>query len=163
MRYYSNVRLMMNDQIQTRLIYNKEKITYSNLSEVFEINFNKISRLVPLLPLVKDDLIGIKKPSNNLYLICHEKSKYTGTYTLTHKIKSSTKVINRPDICFKIYFDAKLLEVISICKETRINSYHPFINDCSDLSFQLELNVFMLRWLDYCLDRYNGAEWVARK
>ena len=146
---------MMNDQIQTRLIYNKEKITYSNLSEVFEINFNKISRLVPLLPLVKDDLIGIKKPSNNLYLICHEKSKYTGTYTLTHKINSSTKVINRPDICFKIYFDAKLLEVVSICKETRINSYHPFINDCSDLSFQLELNVFMLRWLDYCLDRYN--------
>ena len=154
---------MMNDQIQTRLIYNKEKITYSNLSEVFEINFNKISRLVPLFPLVKDDLIGIKKPSNNLYLICHEKSKYTGTYTLTHKINSSTKVINRPDICFKIYFDAKLLEVVSICKETRINSYHPFINDCSDLSFQLELNVFMLRWLDYCLDRYNGAEWVARK
>ena len=154
---------MMNDQIQTRLIYNKEKITYSNLSEVFEINFNKISILVPLLPLVKDDLIGIKKPSNNLYLICHEKSKYTGTYTLTHKINSSTKVINRPDICFKIYFDAKLLEVVSICKETRINSYHPFINDCSDLSFQLELNVFMLRWLDYCLDRYNGAEWVARK
>lgn len=153
----------MNDQIQTRLIYNKEKITYSNLSEVFEINFNKISRLVPLLPFVKDDLIGIKKPSNNLYLICHEKSKYTGTYTLTHKINSSTKVINRPDICFKIYFDAKLLEVVSICKETRINSYHPFINDCSDLSFQLELNVFMLRWLDYCLDRYNGAEWVARK
>ena len=153
----------MNDQIQTRLIYNKEKITYSNLSEVFEINFNKISRLVPLLPLVKDDLTGIKKPSNNLYLICHEKSKYTGTYTLTHKINSSTKVINRPDICFKIYFDAKLLEVVSICKETRINSYHPFINDCSDLSFQLELNVFMLRWLDYCLDRYNGAEWVARK
>ncbi|MGB0545431.1 MAG: DUF1249 domain-containing protein [Candidatus Pseudothioglobus sp.] len=154
---------MMNDQIQTRLIYNKEKITYSNLSEVFEINFNKISRLVPLLPSVKVDLIGIKKPSNNLYLICHEKSKYTGTYTLTHKINSSTKVINRPDICFKIYFDAKLLEVVSICKETRINSYHPFINDCSDLSFQLELNVFMLRWLDYCLDRYNGAEWVARK
>ena len=154
---------MMNDQIQTRLIYNKEKITYSNLSEVFEINFNKISRLVPLLSLVKNDLIGIKKPSNNLYLICHEKSKYTGTYTLTHKINSSTKVINRPDICFKIYFDAKLLEVISICKETRINSYHPFINDCSDLSFQLELNVFMLRWLDYCLDRYNGAEWIARK
>ena len=154
---------MMNDQAQTKLIYYKEKVTYSSLSEVFELNFKKISRLVPLLPSVKGDLIGIKKPSNNLYLLCHEKSKYTGTYTLTHKINSSTKVINRPDICFKIYFDAKLLEVVSICKETRINSYHPFINDCSDLSFQLELNVFMLRWLDYCLDRYNGAEWVARK
>ncbi len=154
---------MMNDQLQTKLIYNKERVTYSNLSEIFEINFIKISRLVPLLPLIKEDFIGIKSTSNNLYLICHEKSPYTGTYTLTHKINSSEKVIKRPDIRFKIYFDAKLLEVASICKETRINSYHPFINNCSDLSFQLELNVFMLRWLDYCLDRYNGAKWVKRK
>ena len=154
---------MMNDQAQTKLIYNKGKVTYSSLSDVFELNFKKISRLVPLLPLVKGDLIGIKKPSNDLYLLCHEKSKYTGTYTLTHRVNSSQGVINRPDIRFKLYFDAKLLEVDSICKETRINSHHPLINDCSDLAFQLELNVFMLRWLDYCLDRYNGAEWVARK
>ena len=154
---------MMNDQAQTKLIYNKGKVTYSSLSDVFELNFKKISRLVPLLPLVKGDLIGIKKPSNDLYLLCHEKSKYTGTFTLTHRVNSSHGVINRPDIRFKLYFDAKLLEVDSICKETRINSHHPLINDCSDLAFQLELNVFMLRWLDYCLDRYNGAEWVARK
>ena len=153
----------MNDQAQTKLIYSKEKVTYSSLSEVFEFNFKKISRLVPLLPSVKGDLIGIKKPSNNLYLLCHEKSKYTGTYTLTHRVNSSHGVINRPDIRFKLYFDAKLLEVDSICKETRINSHHPLINDCSDLAFQLELNVFMLRWLDYCLDRYNGAEWLARR
>ena len=154
---------MMNDQAQTKLIYNKEKATYSSLSDVFELNFKKISRLVPLLPSVKGDLIGIKIPSYDLYLICHEKSKYTGTYTLTHRVNSPHGVINRPDIRFKLYFDAKLLEVDSICKETRINSHHPLINDCSDLAFQLELNVFMLRWLDYCLDRYNGAEWVARK
>ena len=153
----------MNDQAQTKLIYYKEKVTYSSLSEVFELNFKKISRLVPLLPSIKGDLIGIKKPSNDLYFLCHEKSKYTGTYTLTHRVNSSHGVINRPDIRFKLYFDAKLLEVDSICKETRINSHHPLINDCSDLAFQLELNVFMLRWLDYCLDRYNGAEWVSRK
>ena len=153
----------MEDQIKTKLLYNKKRFNYSNLSEVFETNFKKISRLVPLLPSIKEDFIAIKKPSNDLYLICHEKSKYTGTYTLTHKIKSSQGVINRPDIRFKIYFDAKLLEVVSICKETRINSFHPLISDCSDLSFQLELNVFMLRWLDYCLDRYNGAEWEVRQ
>ena len=154
---------MMDDQIQTKLIYQKEKVSYSSLSEVFDLNFKKISMLVPLLPSINSDFIGIKKPSNELHLICHEKAKYTGTYSLTHIIESSQGVVNRPDIRFKIYFDAKLLEVISICNETRINSYHPFLDDCSDLSFQLELNIFMLRWLDYCLDRYNGAEWVAKK
>ena len=153
---------MMNDQIQTKLIYNKQKVTYKNLSEIFELNFIKISRLIPLLASVTGDTIGIKSPSNDLFLICHEKSPYTGTYTLTHKIKSMDKVINRPDIRFKIYFDAKLLEVESICKETRINSNHPLLDDCSDLSFQLELNLFMLRWLDYCLDKYNGAKWITK-
>ena len=154
---------MMNDQIQTKLIYNQQRVTCWNLHEIFELNFKKISRLVPFLPSIKEDFVGIKRPSNDLHLICHEKSPYTGTYTLTHQNISSEIVINRPDIQFKIYFDAKLLEATSICNETRINSNHPLINDCSDLSFQLELNIFMLRWLDYCLDRYNGAEWVTRK
>lgn len=154
---------MMNDQIHTKRIYNQQRVTYSNLYEIFELNFKKISRLVPFLPSIKEDFVGIKRPSNDLHLICHEKSPYTGTYTLTHQNISSEIVINRPDIQFKIYFDAKLLEVTSICNETRINSNHPLINDCSDLSFQLELNIFMLRWLDYCLNRYNGAEWVTRK
>ena len=157
-----NVNLIMNDQIQTKLIYNQQRVTYTNLYEIFELNFKKISRLVPFLPSIKEDFVGIKRPSNDLHLICHEKSPYTGTYTLTHQNISSEIVINRPDIQFKIYFDAKLLEVETICKETRINSNHPLINDCSDLSFQLELNLFMLRWLDYCLDKYNGAKWITK-
>ena len=154
---------MTNDQILNKLIYNQKKVTYSNISDIFDLNFKKISRLIPLLPSINSDFFGIKKPSNDLFLLCHNKAPYTGTYTLTHKIKSQEAIINRPDICFKIYFDARLLEVTSICKETRINDSHPLINDCSDLAFQLELNLFMLRWLDYCLDRYNGAAWSKNK
>ena len=104
----------------------------------------------------------MKSSLNNLYLICHDKSPYTATYTLTHKTKTQEKIIYRPDIRFKIYFDAKLLELISICKDTRINNSHPLLDNCSDLAFQFELNLFMLRWLDYCLDRYNGAEWKQK-
>ena len=70
---------MMDDQIQTKLIYQKEKVSYSSLSEVFDLNFKKISRLVPLLPSINSDFIGIKKPSNELHLICHEKAKYIGS------------------------------------------------------------------------------------
>ena len=153
---------MINEQIQKKLIYNKQKASYSNICELFELNFIKIMRLVPILAFIKNDYIAKVISSNDLYLICHEKSPYTGTYTLTHKIKTQEKIINRPDIRFKIYFDAKLLDVVSICKETRINNAHPLINNCSDLAFQLELNLFMLRWLDYCLDRYNGTEWKQK-
>ena len=74
---------MTNDQILNKLIYNQKKVTYSNISDIFELNFKKISRLIPLLPSIKDDFVGIKK--NHLmicFLLCHDKAPYTGTYTL---------------------------------------------------------------------------------
>ena len=153
---------MIIEQAQSELIYYQEKVSYSNICDLFELNFKKIFRLVPLLPSIKNDCIAVKSSLNDLYLICHDKSPYTASYTLTHKNKTQEKIIYRPDICFKIYFDAKLLEVISICKDTRINNSHPLLDNCSDLAFQFELNLFMLRWLDYCLDRYNGAEWKQK-
>jgi hypothetical protein len=153
---------MIIEKAQSELIYYQEKFSYSNIYDLFELNFKKIFRLVPLLPSIKNNCIAVKSSLNKLYLICHDKSPYTATYTLTHKTKTQGGKIYRPDIRFKIYFDAKLLELISICKDTRINNSHPLLDNCSDLAFQFELNLFMLSWLDYCLDRYNGAEWKQK-
>ncbi|MGE4576147.1 MAG: DUF1249 domain-containing protein [Candidatus Pseudothioglobus sp.] len=153
---------MIIEKAQSKLIYYQEKFSYSNIYDLFELNFKKIFILVPFLPSIKNNCIAVKSSLNKLYLICHDKSPYTATYTLTHKTETQEKIIYRPDIRFKIYFDAKLLELISICKDTRINNSHPLLDNCSDLAFQFELNLFMLSWLDYCLDRYNGAEWKQK-
>ena len=153
---------MIIEKAQSKLIYYQEKFSYSNIYDLFELNFKKILILVPFLPSIKNNCIAVKSSLNKLYLICHDKSPYTASYTLTHKTKTQEKIIYRPDIRFKIYFDAKLLELISICKDTRINNSLLLLDNCSDLAFQFELNLFMLSWLDYCLDRYNGAEWKQK-
>ena len=151
---------MIDDQAQIRIIYEQQKkVSYASICELFDLNFKKICRLIPLLPAIKDDYIAVKGSLKNLYLFCHEKHPYTGTYTLTHQNNLKDSTVNRPDIRFKLYFDAQLLEVISVCKETTINKYHPMRYRCSDFVFQWELNLFMLRWLEYCLDKYNGAKW----
>ena len=117
---------MIDDQDQIRVIYeHQKKISYSNISELFDLNFKKIYRLILLLPTIKDDYIAVKDSLKNLHLICHEKHPYTGTYTLTHQHDLKSNTINRPNIRFKLYFDAQLLEAISVCKETTINKYHP--------------------------------------
>ena len=155
---------MIDDQAQIKLIYKQQKkLSYSNIFELFDLNFKKICRLIPLLPAIKDDYIAKKDLLKNLHLICHEKQPYTGTYTLTHQHDLKSNTINRPNIRFKLYFDAQLLEVISVCKETTINKYHPVRHNCSDFLLQWELNLFMLRWLEYFLDRYNGARWQKDK
>ena len=151
---------MIDVQTQIRLIYEQQKkISYSNICELFDLNFKKICRLIPILPAITDDYIAKKNSLKNLHLICHEKYPYTGTYTLTHQHDLKSNTINRPNIRFKIYFDAQLLEVISVCNETTINKNHPIRHNCSDIVFQWELNLFMLRWLEYCLNKYNGAKW----
>ncbi len=154
---------MIDNQIQIRAIYEKQrKVSYASVFQLFEINFKKIYRLIPFLPSIQADHIGIKGYLNKLHLICHDKSPYTGTFTLTHRNGYGLNQKNRPDIKFKLYFDAHLLEVLSVCNENRINQSHPYRNRCSDYELQWELNLFMLRWLDYCLDKYNGAKWQKR-
>ena len=155
---------MIDDQAQIRIIYEQQKkVSYASICKLFDLNFKKICRLIPLLPAIKDDYIAEKDSLKNLHLICHEKQPYTGTYTLTHQHDLKSNTINRPNIRFKLYFDAQLLEVISVCKETTINKYHPILHNCSDLLVQWELNLFMLRWLEYFLDRYNGTKWQKNK
>ncbi len=154
---------MIDDQAQIRVIYDKQrKVTYTNVFQLFELNFNKIYRLVPLLPSIKENHIALKDSLNKLHLICHNKSPYTGTFTLTHRNALDRRQVNKPDIRFKLYFDAHLLEVLSIYDEGRINKSHPLKNHCSDYDFQWKLNLFMMRWLDYCLGKYAGAEWQKR-
>ena len=155
---------MIDDQAQIRVIYEQQKkVSYSNICELFDLNFKKICRLIPLLPAITDDYIAKKDSLKNLHLICHEKYPYTGTYTLTHQYDLKSNIINRPNIHFKLYFDAQLLEVISVCKETKLNKCHSMHYNRSDLVSQWELNLFMLRWLEYFLDRYNGARWQKDK
>ena len=128
---------MIDDQAQIRIIYQQQKkVSYSNICELFDLNFKKICRLIPLLPAIKDDYIAVKDSLNNLHLICHQKPPYTGTFTLSHQY-----------------------DLIS----NTINKYHSMRYRCSDFVYQWELNLFILRWLEYCLDRYNGAKWQKNK
>ncbi|WP_425352128.1 DUF1249 domain-containing protein [Isorropodon fossajaponicum symbiont] len=60
---------------------------------------------------------------------------------------------------FKIYFDAQLLEVTSVCNQTTLNRVHPYLAQCYNMNIQLELNTFIDKWMDYCLNKYQGKSW----
>ncbi len=143
-----------------RSLYNQQNPkTYSEVSQLFELNYQKILKLIPLLKQTTYSSMIKHDSENDLYLFVEETTPYTGTYILTHQLDTPSGVINRPDIKFKIYFDAKLLEVISVCNETILNSSHPYLAQCSDMNIQWELNTFIENWLDYCLGKYQGKSW----
>ena len=128
---------------------------YSDVSALFELNYHKILKLIPTLKEVTSNRIIRHDSMQDLHLLVEERTPYTGTFILTHILGE----VNRPDIKFKIFFDAKLLEVLSVCNETMLNSSHPYLAQCNDMNIQWELNTFIEKWLDYCLNTYKGKLW----
>lgn len=99
-----------------KYLYNQQKPkTYTQVSQLFELNYQKILKLMPLLKQTAHDCVIKHSGENDLHLIVEDRFTHTGVFTLTHKLKSETGNINKPDIKFKIYFDAQLLEAISVC------------------------------------------------
>jgi len=139
-----------------RSLYNdKLPKTYKDLSEVFEHNYNKLLELIDDLKAIQKNYILSQLGENDLHLIVEERNKYTGIFILTHKFKHGNILVNKPDIKFKVFFDAKLVEVMSICNEKVMNQNHPFLAYCSDIDIQWELNIFFQGWLEYCLIKYR--------
>lgn len=141
-------------------LYNQQKPkTYAQVSALFEENYHRLLKLIPALKQTSHNSVIKQQNENNLYLLVEEITTYTATFTLTHQLDIGTKIINKPDIKFKAYFDAQLIQVISVCNHTTLNHNHPYLAQCSDINIQWELNMFLERWLDYCLDKYQGKLW----
>ena len=145
--------------IELKKLYNSQKgKSFSDLYYLYELNFIKLLQLFPNLESISEDLV-IKSNEKDLHLMIEEKTKHTATMILTHKLmEESGKVINKPDIKFKIYFDAEMTEVISICKEKMLNANHSFISYCGDIDLKWELNLFLERWLDFCISSYKSND-----
>lgn len=129
--------------------------TYSEVSALFELNYQKILKLIPNLKDTESNSVIHHHNEQDLHLFVEERTPYTGTYVLTHILES----VNRPDIRFTVFFDAKLLEVLSVCNETTLNNAHPYLAQCNDMNIQWELNTFIEKWLNYCLNKYKGMLW----
>ncbi len=142
-------------------LYNSQQPkTYNDVSALFESNYLKIFKLIPLLKQTAHHSIIRHENLADLHLMVDQRFAHTGIFTLTHILDSG---MHKPDIKFKVYFDAQLLEVLSVCNETTLNSSHPYLAQCNDMNIQWELNLFIERWLDYCLDKYTPGQPLLAK
>lgn len=131
-------------------LYRKKSQQYSReVTYFFDNNYKKILNLIPNLSILKQETVFKSQTAPDLFLFFEDRTPYTGTYRLTHKFDE----ICKPDVRFKIYFDAKIVEVISVCDEESINKKHSFLSSCSDIELKWEINHLLENWLDYCLSK----------
>ncbi|QKQ24178.1 hypothetical protein HUE58_03285 [Candidatus Ruthia endofausta] len=66
-------------------LYNqKEPKTYTQVSQLFELNYQKILKLMPLLKQTSDDYVIKHNSENDLHFIVEERFTHTDVFTLMH-------------------------------------------------------------------------------
>ncbi|MCX7085707.1 MAG: DUF1249 domain-containing protein [Methylococcales bacterium] len=132
------------------------------LEKVCESNFQKLLKLIPDLPLFTEHHIGNSKMNAGLQITLITLSPYTMTIELNHCLNINEHKLLAPAIQVRIYFDMQIAEVLSdndreivqkIYKDKRLS--HEI------MQYKWELNYFLQKWLDHCLNKHNSLAVAA--
>lgn len=123
---------------------------FENLMDLYERNYMLIRLLAPELRSMNEGCFlseAADTPTLELRDISH--SKYTSTFKLTYHFERSGPGLKpyEPDLFIRLYHDARSCEVMSgLLPEDRLAARRT-----RDLENGQRLNLFLHRWLAYCL------------
>ncbi len=85
--------------------------------------------------------------------------RYTSTFRLTYCLTEKLQSGREPDLAIRLYHDARTCEVMSGLLPDGVGEERRTRN----LDQGVHLNVFLYRWLSYCLRQGHGFEGARRK
>jgi uncharacterized protein YqiB (DUF1249 family) len=124
--------------------------TFAGLMALYEANYARLLALVPHLhtiptagaPQVAPQVDG----SPDLHLTVLERTRYTTVLLLTYYFRHDGDPVPDPDARLRVYHDARVVEVLS-CRDGRA----PRSGARSGLMHRWQANLFLEKWLNYCL------------
>jgi uncharacterized protein YqiB (DUF1249 family) len=129
--------------------------TFAGLMDLYERNYIGIRRLIPVMPEAGVGLVSRVPGGLDLHLDVLERFRYTTELSLTYHFARREGMIAEPNLCMRIYHDARLAEVIS----ADLRRWPAFVieetsTQQSQLITRWHVNRFLFKWLSYCL--YQG-------
>ena len=122
------------------------------LEKLCESNYQKLFHLIPDLPLFKQKATGKNPKQPPLYLKVIERSKHTMTIELSHQFSKNLVEIMEPAVRIRVYFDAKLAEVLKDHKRPPVACIYKDPGQSIEImDYKWRLNYFLDKWLDHCL------------
>lgn len=126
--------------------------TFAGLMDLYERNYISIRRLVPVVPPANTGLVSQAPGGLDLHLQVIERFRYTTELSLTYYFVRPEGRIPEPDLCLRIYHDARLAEVMS----GRLRHWPAFemaeeAVGLQHLRARWRVNRFLYKWLGYCL------------
>lgn len=130
--------------------------TFGGLMALYESNY---VRLIHLLGTTKIDanqeLISCSANDEDLFLTIESSSRYTKALRLTYMFDEPDGSVADPDLCIRVYLDARMTEVVSWAehhRHTMLRDLHGRIS--RQLSKCWNRNMVLSKWLDFLLE--NG-------
>jgi uncharacterized protein YqiB (DUF1249 family) len=124
-----------------------------------EANYRRVSRILTALTWHENQstfpafATGIRRI--NISLI--DRSRYTTTLSLSQDSADSDWA-GQPDVVVRLYHDARLAEVLSYARHTRVAPVYPYPNpDMYHRDEKAQLNRLLGEWLDHCLESEASA------
>ena len=154
-RNYGNIMILLPESVHQELAG-----TFAGLMDLYERNYISIRRLVPVMPPARTCLVSQVPGGLDLHLEVIERFRYTTELSLTYYFVRSEGRAAEPDLCLRVYHDARLAEVMSghlrywpafQIAEEAVGSGH--------LRTRWHINRFLYKWLGYCLHqghRFSG-------
>ncbi len=128
-----------------------------DISRLGALGDSNYLRLMKLLPRdMSDNIVEFQLSARDHYyglvrIRLIESCKYTDTLYL-EQIHNAGKWLNNPQMTVRIYHDANMAEVISCCRNRRIQGVNDYPNRfMHHPDEKIQINAFLAEWLNFCL------------
>ena len=119
--------------------------SFSGLMDLYEQNYLRFRKLVPDLSIA-DQMISSVPGHSDLYLSVKLRCKYTTMLSMTYRFEKSGRYLFEPDLHFKVYHDARVVEVQHLLKR-----HYGLVENDRLIQHKWEMNRFLFKWLGFCL------------
>ncbi|MBK1646238.1 hypothetical protein CKO25_16605 [Thiocapsa imhoffii] len=129
------------------------------LMSLCEENYARLVRLIPDLAARSGHAMSCIPDGPALYLEIEEQARFTTSVRLTYRFASAGQRHPDPDARLRVYHDARQIEVIDLRQRTLPVRGQ---NQSSALALKWQANLFIGKWLTYCLLQGHRFETGAR-
>ncbi len=125
----------------------------NGLLALFEENYTILSRLIPDMPQLSGSHRSTRGLGLDLYMEVLEQTPYTTLLHLTYYFPHADGIAPDPDTRLRVYHDAGQVEVVNL-RQTALplasGSRFPTLDQ------KWKANLFLSKWLSYCLSEGHG-------
>jgi uncharacterized protein YqiB (DUF1249 family) len=134
--------------------------SFGGLMALYESNYIRLMQLLSSLDV--DAEVALKSSSaddEDLFLSVEASSRYTQVLRLTYRFDEPGGIVADPDLCIRVYLDARMTQVVSWAEHHR----HEVLRDLHHrVSRQVNQywrrNMVFSKWLDFLLDKGHSFE-----